>query len=75
VKRSFKLLVFLVICLFALVSGVDATLDHYSRCISQNSYTLYNERGEVVASFMGDPAAFPGEAHPAPSLARTLHRT
>jgi hypothetical protein len=56
VKRFLKVLVLLVVSLFMLMSGVDATLDHLTRSLSQSSYTLYDERGEILVSYTGDLA-------------------
>ena len=52
-KRFLKISVLLVVSLFVLVSGVNATLDHYSHSITQSSFTLYNDKGVVVA-YTGD---------------------
>jgi hypothetical protein len=53
-KRFLKTLGLLVLSLFLLVSGVDAGLDHLSRSATQSSFTLYNEKGDAIASYTGD---------------------
>jgi hypothetical protein len=76
VKRFFKVLVLLVVGLFILMSGVDVTLDHLTRSLSQSSYTFYGDRGEVLASFTGDLALCPIGIRPgAPSQPNYLRRT
>ncbi len=53
-KRFLKIFALLIVSLSMLVSGVDAALDHLSHAASQNSLTLYNEKGGVVAAYTGD---------------------
>jgi hypothetical protein len=53
-KRFFKVFSLLIVSLFLLVSGLDATLDHINRSTLQSRYTVYDERGAVVAAYTGD---------------------
>ena len=78
-KRFLKVLTLLVIALFLLVSGVDVTLDHLSRTVTQSAFTCYDQKGRVVASYSGDltlcPISFkpqpvaPANVQPRPSFA------
>ncbi len=75
-KRFLKILVLLIIGLFLLVSGVDAALDRLSHSVAQNSYTLYNDRGDVMVAYSGDLRYCPLYAKPGPVLTPTfIHRT
>ncbi len=75
-KRFLQVATLLVICLFVLVSGVDATLDHVTRTPAQNSFTWYNEKGNTVLAYNGDLASCQAYTHPAPGMSPTfLHRT
>ena len=75
-KRFLKVLVLLVVCLFLLMSGLNATLDHLTRLASQNSFTLYDERGAVLVSYTGDPALCPVRLRlGVPNQSNFLHRT
>jgi len=53
-SRFFKVFTLLIVSLFLLVSGVDATLDHLSSTPDQSSYTIFDNKGDVVASYTGD---------------------
>ncbi|HEY0256515.1 MAG TPA: hypothetical protein VGC39_03650 [Candidatus Methylacidiphilales bacterium] len=53
-KRFLKTLTLLIVSLFLLVSGVDATLDHMTRSTAQSSYTWYNEKGDATFACTGD---------------------
>jgi hypothetical protein len=76
VKRFLKVLVLLVVSLFALMSGVDATLDHLTRSASQNSYTLYDDHGRVLFAYTGDLALCRVRIKPVPPTQPDfLHRT
>ena len=65
-KRFLKVLALLVIALFALVSGVDVTLDHLSRAVTQSAFTCYDQNGRVVASYNGNLALCPITLKPQP---------
>jgi len=54
VKRFLKTLVFLVVSLFLVASGVNRALDHLSHSVTQNSFTVYNEQGSVLMAYNGD---------------------
>jgi len=53
-KRFFKVFIFLIVSLFLVVSGVDATLDHLTHSASQNSFTYYGSKGEVIFAYDGN---------------------
>ena len=53
-KRSLQIFTFFLVGLFLLISGVNTALDHISRTPSQNSFTFYNEKGEIVLVYNGD---------------------
>jgi hypothetical protein len=53
-KRFLKIFTLLIVSLFLLVSGVDATLDHMTRSTVQSSYTWYSEKGDTVLAYTGD---------------------
>ena len=75
-KRFLKTAALLIVSLFLIVSGVSSALDRLSRSDSQNEYTLYDERGEVVIAYTGDlslcKACLKPESVAAPSL---FHRS
>ncbi len=75
-NRFLKIFCLLIVALFLLVSGVDATLDHLARSPGQNSFIWYNEKGEAVLAYDGDAALaqhFIRPSHPAaPAL---FHRS
>jgi len=54
VKRFLKVLTFLIVSLFLVVSGVDATLDHMTHSTSQNGFTYYGPKGEVIFAYEGN---------------------
>ena len=53
-KRFLKTFSLLIFSLFLVVSGVNAALDHLSRSVAQNSFTVYDEQGSVVLAYDGD---------------------
>ncbi len=53
-NRFLKTSLVLVVSIFALVSGVDCTLDHMSRSASQSSFNWYNDQGQSVVSYQGN---------------------
>ena len=65
-KRFLKISVLLLVSLFVLVSGLDATLDHLNRSTTQNAFTWYDEKGEAVISYNGDLAYCKAYAKPVP---------
>ena len=71
-NRFLKTSVVLLIAIFALVTGVDATLDHMTRSASQNSFNWYDERGESVVSFEGNLAECHSYLKPGPVGATSL---
>jgi hypothetical protein len=76
VKRFLKTLGLLSISLFLIVSGVDAALDHLSHADTQNSFTVYNEQGNVVLAYDGDLSACKVCARPEPiAVPGIFHRT
>ncbi len=66
-KRFLKVLTLLVVALFALVSGLDVTLDHMSRAVTQSAFTSYNSRGQAVLAYNGNLALC--QAYPKPQPA------
>jgi hypothetical protein len=76
VKRFLKTLALLIVSLFLVASGVDAALDHLSRGVTQNSFTVYNEQGTVILAYNGDLSVCKAFAKPGPIAVPTfLHRT
>jgi hypothetical protein len=75
-KRFLKILTLLIVSLFLVASGVDAALDRLSHSATENSFTAYNEQGNVVLAYEGDLHEIKAFAKPtsvaAPSF---LHRT
>jgi hypothetical protein len=53
-KRFLKVFALLIVSLFALVSSVDATLDHITHSATQSSYTVYDEKGTPILAYTGD---------------------
>ena len=53
-QRFPKIFTLLIVTLFLLVSGVDATLDHMTGSTAQNSFVWYNEKGAVTLAYNGD---------------------
>lgn len=75
-KRFLKTLTLLVVSLFLLVSGVNATLDHLTQATEQNSFTLYNTKGEAVVAYSGKLGLPKVYAKPElPMAFYILHRT
>ena len=58
-KRFFKVLALMVVALFALVSGVDMTLDRMSHAVTQGAFTCYNQQGQVALAYNGNLALCP----------------
>jgi hypothetical protein len=76
VKRNLKTLALLVVSLFIVVSGVNAALDKQADSVTQNSFTVYNEQGNVIFAYQGDLNACRAFTKPCPVAAPTfLHRT
>jgi hypothetical protein len=76
VKRFLKILALLAVCLLALVTGVNATLDHMSRSVVQSSFTIYGEQGQPLLAYSGDLSACKALAKPGTALVpHFLHRT
>jgi hypothetical protein len=71
-KRFLKVLALLVVALFALVSGLDVTLDHLARAASQSAFTCYNQNGRVVAAYNGNMARLYPQPRPV-APASVLH--
>jgi hypothetical protein len=65
VKRFLKTLVFLVVALLLVVSGVDTALDRLAASPAQASYTLYGQNGRALLSYDGDLTFCPIFIHPA----------
>jgi hypothetical protein len=76
-KRFLVTLGVLTISLCALVSGVDAALDHFGRSPAQSSFVIYDEQGRTLFAFNGDLNDCNVSLKPASSFAvpRFLHRT
>jgi hypothetical protein len=77
VKRFLKTSALLFASLFVVASGFDAALDRMSHCATQNSFTVYNDKGAVVLAYQGDLAACKAISKPAPavSIPAVFHRT
>ena len=73
-KRFLKVSVLLSVGLVALVSSVDATLDHLNCSVTQNAFTSYNEKGEAIVSYRGDLAYCKAYAKPVPVAPVTFVR-
>ena len=75
-KRFLKTLTLLIVSLFFVVSGVDTALDHLSRSVTQNSFTVYDGQGAAVFAYNGDLSMCKVYAKPG-QIAATgfLHRT
>jgi hypothetical protein len=52
-KRFLKVLALLTVGVFAVVSGLDVTLDHISSTVTQSEFTCYNQKGQVIAEYHG----------------------
>ena len=75
-KRFLTTFALLIVSLFLVVSGVDKALDHLSRSVTQNSFTVYDEQGSVVLAYDGDLNACKAYARPgAVAVPGFLHRT
>lgn len=74
-KRFIKIFVLLIVCLFVVVSGVDATLDHMSHSATQNSFVWYTDKGESVFVYHGDLALCQSYTKPTSSLHRMSARS
>lgn len=65
-----------MISLVLLASGVNAALDRLSQSPAENSYTFYNEKGQVLLSYSGDLSLCPMCAKPSlVGTSSSLHRT
>lgn len=53
-KRFLKTLSFLIIGLFALVSGVNSALDRLSGHTSKSSLVVYDDKGTTVVAYQGN---------------------
>ena len=54
-NRFLKILALLIVSLFFVVSGVNATLDHLTRSsTTPNSYVWYNEKGDAILAYSGN---------------------
>ena len=73
-KRFLKTFVLLILSLFVLVSGVDATLDHLSHSVTQSSYTVYGKKGEILVAYSGDLSLCQSYAKPGTITALTFQR-
>jgi hypothetical protein len=75
-KRFLETLFLLSTALLLLASAVNATLDHMASSPVGNSFTGYDDKGQVVVSYQGPPALgqnFNGTVRvPSPVF---LHRT
>ncbi len=61
-KRFFKIHALLVIGLFVLVSGTDATLEHMEPHRDFSSVHFYDAQGRLRLAYEGDLAKAPGFA-------------
>jgi hypothetical protein len=74
-NRFLKTFALLIVSLFLLVTGVDATLDRLERARLQNTYTLYSDEGAMVIAYNGDMDYCPSSFKPGPIIPhRFLHR-
>jgi len=53
-KRFLLTLGLLTLSLFALVTGVNAALDHMSRTSTQNAVVIYDDQGNALYAYYGD---------------------
>ena len=75
-KRSLKIFTLLIMSLFVVVSGVNSALDCLSRSVSQSNCTVYNEKGEAVATYTGDLRVSRPYVKPEPvGLIHLVHRS
>jgi hypothetical protein len=75
-KRFLKTLVLLVASLFLIGSGVNAALDRLTHSAKQNSFTVYNQHGNLVFAYNGDLNACRVCVKPGPTTAPIfLHRS
>ena len=76
VKRFLKVFTLLMIGLLLLVSGVDAALDRLADSPQGNSYTYYNNKGQVEVAYTGDLRLCPTYVRPGfVGTTTVLHRT
>ena len=74
-KRFLKVLALLIVGLFALVSGVDATLDHMTLAGTQNSFVWYTDKGQMALDYHGDLTLCQAYTKPVPvAPSGLLHR-
>lgn len=75
-KRSLQIFTFLLVALLLLVSGVNTALDHLTSSPAQNSFTWYNEKGEIIMAYNGDLNQCRAYVKPGrTALPRFFHRT
>lgn len=75
-KRFLKTLTLLVVSLFLLVSGVNATLDRLTQSTEQTSFTFYNAKGNEVVAYNGKVGLYKVYAKPeVVTPFYVLHRT
>jgi len=76
VNRFLKTFALLIVSLFLVVSGVDSALNRLSHSVTQSSFTVYNEQGNIVLAYDGDLNAIKAYAKPgAAAVPSFLHRT
>ena len=73
-KRFLKVLGLLMVALFALVSGVDVTLDHLAHAPTQSSFTSYTAKGQIVVAYKGKLALCRAYMRPAATVSGSLAR-
>ncbi len=75
-NRFFKTFSLLLFVLLLLVTGVNATLEHFAHSSTQeNNYTLYAESGHALYAYNGDLDQCEPYVRPEPVLPRhVLHR-
>jgi hypothetical protein len=76
-KRFLLALGLLILCLFALATGVNAALERMGQTSVQNSVVIYDDQGHALYAYNGDLNACPVSLHPATNLTgpHFLHRT
>ena len=76
-KRFLITLGLLIVSLFALVTGVDAALDHAAKSPAQNSLVIYDDQGRTLFAYNGDLNDCNVSIRPSPILTgpHFLHRT
>jgi hypothetical protein len=75
-KRFFRTLGLLVLGLFALLSGVNAALDHMTQSPAQNSVVIYDDQGHTLYAYNGNLNNCSVTLRPVANLGpHFLHRT